>query len=313
MKNGHYKTALERIIGYPDSVTGNEHNYPCPGCHASHLHINYELGRATCHKCGLGAKNLASLARKLGANVTIKPFTPDDVTDYLIDSLFTDRPNEVTGRKGSLSLPESFKPLYPKTTDKMGGIVRRYLRGRGLTTVMMKNMGIGYCTSGKFTGYAIFPVFMDGELVTYTSRRVVGLGAKVEHASGEKSRKAVFNYNNCHGCKRLFICEGPFDALAMHGRLRPSDAGTCLLGTVIHAEKVAAIAAINPKEVIVLLDNDAESKAGAVAEAIMNGVGCRVRIAVPPDARDPDEMTDDELRAMVKSAREYDPLMELLR
>jgi DNA primase len=89
--------------------------------------------------------------------------------------------------------------------------------------------------------------------------------------------------------KRLIFTEGPFDAKAVHARVRPSDGGLGVLGTSFSQEKADAVADLPAEDCIVFMDGDAPGMAAAagIAKKLI-AVGKRVFVTYPPDALDPE-------------------------
>lgn len=299
---GAYRVALDQALGHPDSVRGSQRDYKCPKCKVSHLHVDLRKGKALCHKCGLAFGSIPKLLRSLGVDVKIKAFEPDVLSDYLIDLFYGTKEKETY----EVELPDGCKPLPIRPTERLPRVIYRYLRGRGLTSRMIRQLEIGYVEKGKMRGYAIFPVQVGKRRVTWTSRNICGLGPKVRHAVGGLARHAVFNHGPSQGCKRLFLVEGPFDALAMHKRLCETDGCVALLGTEMPSDKAHIIANMRPRSVYVLLDADAYDKALMMADKLSAVIDCPIYVVKLLDERDPDELSTEEIAARVKKAKLYD-------
>lgn len=311
VRNPLWKLAIERAIGFPDQQgVAGETDYPCPFCHSSHLHINYAKGRALCHGCLRGFKSLKSLLRAVGGKMpdfAIRDNDEDDLVD-VIDELGKAAESSADAEQ-AVHLPAGFTPIAYPTRTSLEKCVSDYLRSRRFTKKDIVDLGIGYCDSGRLDGYAVFPVYVLGKLVTWTSRRVLAFGEKQLHAKDSLTRYALFNYDRCGASERIIITEGPFDAHAVHARVRQSDGGLGLLGTSIPAEKVSAIDDLPAEECILLLDGDDAGRNAArkIAEKLIP-TGKKIRMAFPPDGVDPDEMDDEPLAKLVNTAPVVDEL-----
>ncbi len=305
-----WRIAIEKHLGFSDrqSQAAGETDYMCPFCKASHLHVNYGKGAALCHGCKRGFKSLRTLLRALGGEVPDFRILDDGQGDLvgMIDEL--GKRQAGTGEQ-PVHLPQGFHLIEFPCTSRLELVVANYLQRRQFTKKDIVELGIGYSDDGPLRGYAVFPVRMAGKLVTWTSRRVTGLGSKQLHAKQSHARSALFNYDRCGTSKRLIMCEGPFDAKAVHARVRPSDGGLGLLGTSLSDEKAHAIADLPAEDCIVLLDDDKAGRASAskIAKRLI-AVGKTTRIAFPPDGMDPDEMEDDALQELIDSAPIVDEL-----
>lgn len=298
---------IESSIG-PGVQDGPETDYTCPFCvnagfaSASHLHVNYRKNKALCHRCGWGCRDLKFLVLAILGKIprSISRLTSDqDVEDVVYDILFKSAPTEQAVQDEVVTLPSDFAILTPNLNDRLGRVVLDYLTTRGVPFERLVEVGAGYCRDGALRGYAIFPVFVRGDLVTYTSRRVVGLGSKVRHAGASAAKRALFNYDNVQHARRVFIGEGPFDAWAFQKRLDAGDGGIATLGTSISSTQIRLIADLPCSEVVVCYDADAPTKALDVAAAISRSSSKTVSVMYPD--RDPDEYSLDDLEKCVET------------
>jgi hypothetical protein len=310
---------LEPVIGYPDEMKpGGDHDYPCPFCikegrsKISHLHVNYSKGKALCHGCGWKTSNLRNLLLAVLGRVPRSLIVDDggdrDFVDHIEAVLFGGR-EEKEVEVQVPKLPDGFVPLVGRPSDNVGRAVHRYLVGeRAVPFDRLVEVGAGYCLQGALRGYAVFPVHVGGQLVTYTSRRVPAIrlnGPKVRHgAFGRSASTALFNYDNCVGCRRLIIGEGPFDAFALHRRLNPRHGGLASLGTMLHKRHIRLIESLEPEEVVVCYDADAPDKATKAAMQLAS-VGLKASVMTVP--KDPDELTDEALRDCYLARTLVDP------
>ena len=312
--------AIDAHIGGPDSVTAGEHNYVCPFCDKagynvpSHLHVNYWKGVALCHQCRAGFKSLHTLVLAVFGRIPTglgeQEENDESLTDEIDKMLWPDKAERKKAKQERVKLPDSFVPLTERPKDRLGRVVLRYLtKERGVAFRHLVDVGCGYCTQGALRGYAIFPIHMGGELISYTSRRVVGTGPKVRHArAGKAASVALFNYDNAVEAKRVIIGEGPFDAWALHRRVRPTDAGMATLGTVLHDEQARLIAELPCSRVVIWYDADAMDKATEAAKRVLNICDKKVSI-VRHTGPDPDELDEDELARLLKGAEPYNPFL----
>lgn len=308
-------------LGNPEREAGGESDYRCPFCGPagytgpSHLHVNYRKGTALCHQCGYRTRSLTQLVREVtGENIAHRAAFSANFYERVYDSLFG---NEEERKKVDVAqpvrLPEGFRPLVEKTRDRLGRVVWAYLtEERHIPSGILRELGAGYCASGLMRGYAIFPVCINGELVMWTSRRVTGTGSKVRHTSGGKSMQALFMYDVAkRTCPtRLWLTEGPFDAISLHRRFQERESAVALFGTNLSQAQISLIGEIAAAEVIVCLDPDAADKAPSLAGALCRSLPCRVSIASPQ--KDPDELDDPTLAAVLSARVECDPFGQSL-
>jgi hypothetical protein len=147
--------------------------------------------------------------------------------------------------------------------------------------------------------------------MTYSSRRVVGLGPKALHASASKSRMALFNYDTAleMQARRVFIGEGPFDAWAFHRRADSHDAGLGLLGKVLHRDQIRLIDRLPCEEVCVCLDDTEHERTQAAAAMLAKYTQKRISfILLKAGSGDPHD-NRERLPRYVERRRRYNGLM----
>lgn len=326
------KRIVEAAIGRPDSVRGGESDYRCPQCpkkgfaRRSHLHINWHAStpKCLCHQCGAGAKTLEGVVRVVLGYVPENAYRSIDSVNFgedIDDLLYGDGvSDDDTADHESVSMPEHFTLLTESPKDRLGKLVLEYLTGhdaerkqRGIKLEKLLESGVGYCTEGFCRGYAVFPVVVEGTLTTWTSRRVVGFGPKQRHAKNSRAKYSLFNYDNCLDAKRVFVVEGPFDAWALHRRIRKTDGAVATLGTLVHDPQASALAELPCEEIIMCYDQDAIGKAHKAADKLAKLCDKRLSVVELPDVRDPDEIPFQELKSLVNSRVVRGELNDILR
>lgn len=168
-----------------------------------------------CHGCGWRTKYLVNVLRVLGQATTglgaySRPIGTSGFSSDIAGRLFT---NEDTPESAS-ALPEGFRliPLGAKRSF-MGRIMRNYLvKMRGITEDQIDACGLGYCEEGRYKGCVIFPCYLGGKLIYFTSRRVMTEGPKSLNPRAPR-RGAVFNLDRCWGAEELLVVEGPISSL----------------------------------------------------------------------------------------------------
>ncbi len=284
--------------------TGNPDEWiltcPEPSCGRPKLYLNSEKRLWTCFRCGL-AGGVRKLFRLLGIDHK-QEFSPT------FQSLRAQAEAAIAARtgtaviesenEGTSALPPEYREI---TTASLSSVTGRasheYLLGRGVTDEMIRLWGLGYCESGRYSGFCIIPIRdHTGAVMSFQARRVAGLGQKSLNPGG--GDKFLFNIENAVKNPGLVLVEGPFDAMAVHAKLQAVGlpiSAVALLGHSCSIEQAAMISrVIRPARVWVALDPDITKadmhKVGSILR--MNGV-LDVRVALLP--RDPDELDCDEL------------------
>lgn len=313
-------------LGQPDRAgAGREVDYHCPFClkrgfaRVSHLHVNYVKNKAQCHQCG-GWADLTTLVRVLLGRVPkslMRAHVDAELVDFVRDMMKRRIAEAAPGEEEAPALPAEFVPFGGKIADPVGRSVWQYLTGdregdRGVPPEFFTDIGAGYCAEGRYSGYAIFPVHVGGELVTFTSRRVIATSSKVQHGSATKSRMAVFNYDAvaAQRARRVFVGEGPFDGWAFHRRADPNDGGVGILGKVLHDEQCRLLDRLpDCAELVVCLDDTEHDKTRAAAEKLGRITSKRVSYILLPEGSGDPHKNRARLPRLVDRRTAYDPIM----
>ena len=208
----------------------------------------------------------------------------------------------------TLSMPIEFHPLDDRYIARP---YVNYLHQRGFTELAtLHRFNIRYAAHGAFAGRIIFPVTIDGQLVTWTGRTIVpdrlprykALTIDAQLAKAQDLPTAVakitdtlFAYDmlqNVRG-RVLYLVEGPLDALKLWklGE-RMGLYATCLFTTRMSPAQTQLLHSILPRfeRAYVLLDQGAEAQAmRARSQLAALGVGVRF---MPAGTKDPGELSN---------------------
>lgn len=156
--------------------------------------------------------------------------------------------------KREVELPESYT-LINLGDSILSRIARNYLKGRGYNIDKLAMQGVGYCTSGQYEGYIIFPFYEQGKLVFFQGRRFAGNGPKMQNPAEEDfgigKTQLIFNKDALFIYRRIFIMESITNTLTL------GDRGIGLLGKKPSTSQISTIIKSPCEELIILLDPDA--------------------------------------------------------
>lgn len=191
-------------------------------------------------------------------------------------------PAERSGERGrmGLELPRNFRPL---TSKGLGRHYCHYLRRRGFRRrdldAMREQYDLRFCTSGLWRGRIIFPVRLEGSLVTWTGRtisriatpRYLTLTQSVGDDGGPQAlcgiRDTLWGYDSMIGEKfhTLCIVEGPIDALKVDFYGGPMGVrASCLFGSGITEEQIALVADLCERCTSIVFLGDSDGLANAM-------------------------------------------------
>lgn len=217
-----------------------------------------------------------------------------------------------------------------------------YLEQRSITPELAGYFHLRFCEDGwwnytkqdgsrggqNFGGRVIIPVFdLDGGLVTFQGRGITPETQDPKYlfpAGLPGTGRFLYNGQNAGRCKRVVINEGAFDVFATKIAVDEESAlrdvvpiGTfgkhLSYGDANNNDQVSRLMALKRgglEEVIFMWDGESEALTAAVAagERLMK-LGLRVRIALLPDDKDPNEVPPVVVRAAIWKAALLTPAL----
>lgn len=226
---------IEYVDVGPNVKKGNV-NIKCPWCGddpSHHLGIEPTKGWYGCwrnpqHR----GKNLARLLAAIApisyytaVQLVGKNLSTIDQNDFdsIADGSFFENPDhqledEVQAKE--LKWPVQFRKLRPPCKAP-GKYYYDYLVQRGFTEYLAcricRRFDLHYCVSGRYKERILIPVYIEGQLVTWTSRSIyvnhpIPYLSLDEEASVINIKHCVYNYDGAiRGGTTLFLVEGPAD------------------------------------------------------------------------------------------------------
>jgi len=312
----------------PNTKRG-EMSIHCPLCGpddpSEHLGINPTSGFWGClrdqsHR-GKSARTLVKLilgCSSTQAGLIVKQYSHSDpdTLEAVLESLGA-------GGKGTIlrELEAQEKSKYLDTERQFNaftkirprGITKRffqYLVARGYNNPkdIIEYYDLRCALTGRYKDRIIIPVRHAGELLGWTSRAIAAtVNAPRYLASSEDVKTTLFNYDELvKGGERLFIVEGPFDAIRMDSfGLEAAKVGewdpnlkmvdyraTCTFGTSVAISQIVLLRTLVKKfdETYILFDKGAEGPANNLAD----WTGAKLAY-LPHGVDDPGDLEDFDL------------------
>lgn len=261
-----------------NNVKDGHLNIKCPWCGtddpSEHLGINLDSGAFSCwrniahrgwHIHGLLKKLLGVSFEDAQAMLTAtqQRSSLQQVTDRLIQSrsIPADPPTY-----NLASLEQGLRILHDPPSA-----FAYYLIERKYDYVHHNALGIlyalRYARFGHFRNRIVFPITYKQHVLGYTGRCIDNGTLRYLSEPGEVVKQHILFYERVvHGGKRLYITEGPFDALRLDYTAQYNNLpyrATCIFGLSYTAEQVSILQRVSRlfDEVVVLLDNGAEAQA----------------------------------------------------
>jgi len=272
-------------------ISGDEVTVSCTQCEdgdpKGHLNINTRYGFGHCLKCDFSP----SFRKRL--NVQDKVVSVSEF-DKAIASLEEQSAKSIE----RLRWPESFEQL--PSSSVFGKLAMRYLLKRKFNPEeVAKKYNLGVCTSGRYMGRLILPVFEEGVLVYYQARSLMRQKPKFLNPPEEEEKRGkaefIFNLDTAAEEEIVFLVEGFFDAM------RIGDAAAALFGKTISQSQLEKLILAGVKKVAVFLDSDAKKESRKLAKVLLPHF--ETFICQPPDGFDPDEYISTPSKKRVKILR----------
>jgi DNA primase len=175
-----------------------------------------------------------------------------------------------------------------------------YLAQRGIDKETAEYFGVGFFSGkGSMAGRIVIPIENEnGELIAYAGRSIEGSEPKYKLPAGFKKSQVLFNL--CRALEEdstgtVVLVEGFFDCMKV---TQAEHACVALMGCSLSKEQEAQLVA-HFRNVVIMLDGD-EAGSNAATE-ITTRLAHRVwvRIVGLANDRQPDELTADELGALL--------------
>lgn len=300
----------------------------CPMCGqddpSQHMSVNLNSGGWRCfrrpethkggHPAGLVAALLGVSREAAGAIVGENVHIPSDLLGT-VRGLLNPAAEPI---RGKIRLPEEFKRFDGQRSSRrfveyLAGPTRQFTASE--IARLSDEYGLRYATSGKWKGRIVFPVWYNGDLVSWTGRsiypdqelRYLTMSTDPEKddppAWGPINDYLLFYdqlVENADDCDTLILCEGPFDALKVSvlGRPYGIDA-TCFFTAAPTQGQIYMLYDLVPlyRKRYLMLD------AGTLATALrtqldMQALQCSV-LTLPKSLKDPGLITQKQLLEIV--------------
>ena len=179
-----------------------------------------------------------------------------------------------------------------------------YLSSRGFDDVdkLIKKYSLFCALNGEYGNRIIFPIFYEGELVTWTSRSILPNDKlRYKDLSVDKSliqiKQLLYNYDNLiEGGDSLFITEGIFDCIKLDYYFSTGNRATCISTKSMTGNQEYQIRELSKvfNKIIIFMDNDAKSASMEISSRFCTLPNVSFRF-LPDGVKDPGEFTKEEI------------------
>jgi hypothetical protein len=176
-----------------------------------------------------------------------------------------------------------------------------YLDRRGFDhsqqSIMTELYDLRCALIGQFKNRIVFPIHEGKKIVGYTGRAIDGGKLRyLSHPGAIVKQHLLWENLLVSGGRKLFVTEGPFDALKVDYVSRISglpDRATCTFGVNVSPSQIEKLQMLAPEfdRLVILFDNDAYGKALLLQQELRStGIAARVE-RVPEGIKDPGAMS----------------------
>lgn len=206
-------------------------------------------------------------------------------------------PNEVVQIERKTELPEGYK-LITQGDNIISKCARNYMKKRGFSIKKLAEAGVGFCDSGLYDGYIIFPFYRKGELIYYQGRLFMGSGTKMKNPSEQEffigKSQTIYNEDALFIYNKIFVVESITNALTI------GDNAIALAGKVSSKWQSANILKSPCNRVIIALDPDAMEEAYCMGMQLVHTK--RVKIIKLPKDKDVNDIGREKTIELEKEA-----------
>lgn len=245
---------LNDVLGYGNSLKGDEQAHYCPFCHhhKKKLQVNLETQQWHCWVCDSKGRKISSLLKRLHVDAhKLKKLYEIYGDDYIVYQQDTEE------EKVELRLPREFQSLLkePKGFSPLFRKVKEYADKRGITKEDIIRYNIGYCDGGLYSNRIIIPSYDSDNRLNYFIARSVYDEEKFKYKNPPVSKNVIMFENQINWNEPITLVEGVFDAMAVKRNAIP------LLGKFVPKKLSDSIYKEGVKKINILLDEDAQEQA----------------------------------------------------
>lgn len=274
-------------------------NVQCPFCNDDSNHLGIRLKDLTvnCWKCG--KKNIIRLIKELlscsysEAKDIFKRLETTEAT-RIIDETENIRLSQA---ENYVKIPEDASRVFPK-------MHRDYLKERGFDyrKLIRKYKIKAVFNSGKYAFRIIIPIYIGGQLISFTSRDVTGYAnLRYKHASlsecAIRPKDLIYGVDDIQVGGDAILVEGVFDAW------RLGKGAICSFGTQLSGKQYVELSKLDLDHLFILFDQDR----GGIrsAKTLSKNVAPLARnvetIRLPKFDGDPAELSKEEADLLMRS------------
>jgi len=276
----------------------------CPKC-GKHDKFGVHIGsnKSNCFVCGHKPRLIELIAKfeRVEYNEAFKILNKQEQLEY------KEPKYELVAPKVDSILPESYRILSLGSSE-MAKVMRRYVQKRGFNPNKVALKGWGYCTKGKYKGHLIIPYFVNGKVVYFNARRVIGNGPKFNNPTKEDiglgKSMAIYNISALNLYKKIYLVESAINAETL------GDHAIGAGGKKLSPWQKDKILSSKAEKIVIILDPDALKE--AIELAMELSFHKKLKVLLLPEEKDVNDIGKPSTKALEQQA-EWMSHMDLLK
>ncbi len=263
-------------------------NVCCPLCddHSNHNGINRESLVFHCWKCGKDGSFAYLLSRLTSQSVKsclqlIRDAGFEYDKDLLaqLNELFYDSESETHKVTSVVELPQYFESVTIQTNYPL---LTSWMKRRQVDLSTVVDNGCGVCTVGKYMCRLVFPVYFEGQLVSFVAGDLTGQAEKKYVNAQNDINNFLYGWDKIDStCSTLILVEGVLD------QWRCGYNTLCTFGTSLTDKQRKLLIDSKVSNLVFCWDSDAVFVAREEAELMADFVD-NVYVVELPKGEDPD-------------------------
>lgn len=167
---------------------------------------------------------------------------------------------EIGKKLKAVPLPVEAVPLMKYQAGVYAQGYKYLVQERGVSLRMAELFNVHYCPTGPYARRLVFPVYLGGEQVYFTTRYCGEHATKAKNPVNEEGHYAksdvVLNFDACVGARTVVLVEGAFDCMAFS-----NNNAVALIGKTPSTAQIRLLELLveyGTKEFVIVLDSDAD-------------------------------------------------------
>lgn len=253
-KIGHWDNGSVNSVRRDKRCSSSHYQLPCPKCNSSGnlLGIRKSTSKINCFSCS-SISPIEFIKLQLNVSWTKAKALSAQYNSTAVEEVEAKRATNLKKLAESTTLPK-----HTTLTNR----AKNYLRRRGLDpTILVEEYGVVEGVGGEYDRRILFPIYYDGELVSYQGRDYTGNARQPWKAC--KGELEVYNHKTLvYGLQEskfdtIIVCEGIGDSMNLN--CVELGVACCLFGIDYSKEQMRALKE-SGKKILIMFDGEPKAQ-----------------------------------------------------